>query len=142
MTWTNEEIAAWLDERLPADRMAEFEQQLRQDDTLRDQVSAIIQQRDQGGHTVGEVWQRQRLSCPTRSELGGYLLDTLSPDAASYIDFHLTMVGCRICAANLDDLRERAESSESAPARRQRFFESSAGLLRSAGELDSSNDQF
>ncbi|MBL8820025.1 MAG: hypothetical protein JNL58_28635 [Planctomyces sp.] len=134
MNWTDREITAWLDERLPANRMAEFEQQLRSDETLRNRVAGIIRGRDQGGNTVGEIWQRSHLSCPTRTELGGYLLNTLSVNAAQYVEFHLMTVGCRVCQANLADLEEQSSAADAAPSRRRRFFESSAGLLRNSGD--------
>jgi len=130
MAWTDREISAWLDELLPSVRMAEFEQQMRVDTALKSRVADVIRSRDQGGNSIGEIWQRHRLSCPTRSELGGFLLGTLAPDAADYIEFHLQTVGCRVCQANLQDLEEQSKQPDQATGRRRRFFESSAGLLR------------
>ncbi len=69
-----------------------------------------------------------------RTELGGYLLGTLSPDAAAYVEFHLNTVGCRVCQANLNDLEEQSTQTGQVPDRRRRFFESSAGLLRGESE--------
>jgi hypothetical protein len=137
MQWTDREVSAWLDELLPASRMAEFESQLRTDSSLQARVAIIIRHRDQGGNSIGEIWQRARLSCPTRTEMGGYLLGTLSHDASGYIDFHLNTVGCRVCQANLNDLQEQSTQSDQAPGRRKRFFESSAGLLRGEDPLSS-----
>lgn len=130
MNWTDREVAAWLDEQLPAERMSVFETQLRTDEALRSRVAQVIRHRDQGGHSIGEIWQRARLSCPGRSELGGYVLGTLPPDAADYVEFHLQTVGCRMCQANLKDLEEQSQDTEQAPQRRRKFFESSAGFLR------------
>ena len=130
MPWTDRELTAWLDELLPAQRMAEFENQLRSDSSLRARVAVLIRHRDQGGHTIGEIWQRSRLSCPGRTELGGYLLGTLTQAGAAYVEFHLQTVGCRVCQANLHDLEEQSTQSDQVPGRRRRFFESSAGLLR------------
>ena len=129
--WTNQELISWLDERLSAGRMARLEQHLRADGSLRRRVANLIQQRDQGGHSVGEIWSRERLSCPGRSELGGYLLRTLSPDVSEYLEFHLLTIGCRLCQANLEDLQEHTDSASKLHNRRRRFFESSAGLLES-----------
>lgn len=137
MDWTERELAAWLDEMLPPERMSELEQQLRSDTKLQSRVSRLIHHRDQGGHTVGEIWQRAGLSCLSRSELSGYLLRTLPADVNAYVEFHLMTVGCRICQANLKDLEEHASQASDAPTRRRRFFESSAGLLH-----PSDSDQF
>ncbi|MEY3460224.1 MAG: hypothetical protein RL215_3381 [Planctomycetota bacterium] len=131
MEWTDRELAAWLDEQLPPERLAQIELQLRDDPLLRQRAAALIRQRDQGGHSVGEIWQRARLSCPSRSDLGGFLLQTLPPDQADYIRFHLHVVGCRLCLANFNDIHEQSSAPDQSTARRQRFFESSAGLLRS-----------
>jgi len=63
--------------------------------------------------------------------LGSYLLDALSEDEAGYIAFHLEMVGCRYCQANLADLHDQqAESPQAAQTRRRKYFQSSAGYLR------------
>jgi hypothetical protein len=132
MHWTDRELSAWLDEMLPADRMAELEQRLRSEPALQSRVSQLIHHRDQGGHTVGEIWQRAGLSCPSRSELGGYLLETLPAGEAQYIEFHLLTIGCRMCQANLNDLEHYAQATDETPARRRKFFESSAGLLNAS----------
>ena len=134
MQWSDRELAGWLDELLPAERMAAFENQLRQDSALRARVAVLIRHRDQGGNSIGEIWQRGRLSCPVRTELGGYLLGTLPTEAVAYIEFHLHTVGCRVCQANLSDLEEQSTQSSQVPDRRRRFFESSAGLLRNDSE--------
>ena len=131
MTWTDRELAAWLDELLPAARMVEFETQLRGDKDLQARVAQVIRHRDQGGNSISEVWQRARLSCPTRSKMGGFLLGTLCGSAAAYVEFHLKTVGCRVCQANMSDLEEQSTQADHVPGRRKKFFESSAGLLRS-----------
>ena len=136
VNWTDRELAAWLDEMLPVERMTEFEQQLRSDESLQSRLSQLIHHRDQGGHSVGEIWQRAGLSCPSRSELSGYLLETMQNDRADYIEFHLKTIGCRVCQANLKDLEEYASQSETAPGRRRRFFESSAGLLQDSADSE------
>ena len=126
--FTDAELLAYLDEQLPSDRAASIERALRSSAADRQRVTLLARRRDQGGHTVGEVWRRQRLSCLTRGQLGSYLLGTLAADLADYIEFHLQTVGCRVCAANVLDLQS-SRGSEESRQRRRRFFESSAGLL-------------
>jgi hypothetical protein len=60
---------------------------------------------DRGEHSVGAIWRRERLSCPTREQLGQHLLGAAPPDLGDYIEFHLETVGCPYCLANLDDLK-------------------------------------
>jgi hypothetical protein len=114
--------------------MTRIEDALRRDRVLLAELSAINARRDGGAHTLGEIWRRHRLSCPTREQLGSYLLNVLPPDLHSYLTFHLDVVGCRRCQANVADLRERqAEAATSVEIRRRRYFQSSAGLLPNPG---------
>lgn len=126
---TDDEILAYLDEMLPVERASAVEAELRASSSLRQQAAILSRRRDAGGHTVGEIWRRRRLSCVTRSQLGGYLLGTVDEGLADYIEFHLRTIGCRVCAANLQDLREASQSREDSVRRRRQFFESSAGKL-------------
>lgn len=129
---SDDELLSYLDEMLPFQRAAEIEQALRDSASMRQRAALLVRRRDQGGHTVGEIWRRERLSCPTRSRLGSYLLGTLDAQLVDYIEFHLDTVGCRICVANVEDLRAAAASAaEDAERsqRRRRYFESSAGQL-------------
>ncbi len=132
MEISDDELLAYLDEQLPAERAAAVEKELRSSSVLRQQTALLVRRRDQGGHTVGEIWRRNRLSCLSRSQLGGYLLDTASNDVADYIEFHLRTIGCRLCAANLNDLRESSQPTPDSTRRRRKFFESSAGNLTSS----------
>jgi hypothetical protein len=129
-TYSDDDLLAYLDEMLPADRMTVLEADLRADETLRIRVASVAHRRDQGVHSVGEIWRRLRLSCPSRNQLGSFLLGTLSPAMTEYIEFHLRSVGCRLCAANLHDLERSMKSTPEVTDRRRRFFESSAGHLR------------
>ncbi len=125
------ELQAYLDEALPADRMARIEQVLRDDEHLRQQVAGIITRRDAGVHSVGEIWRRHRLSCPTREQIGSFLLGALDDAHAEYIRFHLEVVGCRLCNANREDLqRQQEEAVEDASSRRSKIFHSTAGQLK------------
>jgi len=130
--FTDEELLAYLDEMLPTERMAEVEQAVRDSASLRQVLAGLIRRRDQGERSVGEIWRKERVTCPSRSRLGSYLLGTLDADLAEYIDFHIRTVGCRFCTANLYDLEQAAASSTTTATRRRRFFESSAGYLNAS----------
>lgn len=125
------DLEAYLDEALPAEEMARIERALRRDGRLRDQLAAINARRDRGVHSVGEIWRRHRLSCPSRQALASHLLGTLGPAEHDYIVFHLEVIGCRYCQANLADLKkQQAEAQELVETRRRKYFQSSAGYLR------------
>ncbi len=131
---TVEELVAFLDEQLPAERMAEIEQALRNrnDDQLQNRLAGAVRRQSPGHHSVGAIWRRRHLSCPTRAELGSFLLGAMTETAAEYLDFHLRVVGCRYCAANLEDLREAsaADGDDTVNRRRRKFFQSSVGHLQ------------
>lgn len=129
--YTDEELRAYIDELLPPARMIELERLLRQDAAARNRYARLIRERDQGAHSVGDIWRRFRLSCPDRNQLGSYLLGTMPVEEADYVRFHLESIGCRICQANLDDLEQAAqEDAQQIKQRRQKYFNSSAGYLR------------
>lgn len=124
------ELEAYLDEALPAETMAEIERALRKDAKLVERLAGINGRRDAGMHTVGEIWRRHRLSCPTREQLGSFLLRAMAADEAAFVRFHLEVSGCRTCQANLDDLKNRRSDERAAVDRRKKYFQSSAGHLR------------
>ncbi|MEM0926299.1 MAG: hypothetical protein AAGJ83_09715 [Planctomycetota bacterium] len=127
--FSDAELAAFLDEALAAERSAELEIRLREDSKLRDRLVAVRGRETAGLHTLGAIWRRGRLSCPSRETLGEFLLGTLSQEETSYIRFHLDVVGCRYCQANLADLQAAVANQVSQP-RRQKYFQTSAGYLR------------
>ena len=125
------ELEAYLDEALPSEEMARIEHALRQNPEYVEQLAAINSRRNAGMHTLGEIWRRHRLSCPSREQLGSYLLGVLPDEEAEYIAFHVEKVGCRPCRANLTDLENRqAEAPQEVETRRRKYFQSSAGYLK------------
>jgi len=130
--FTNAELEAYLDEALPVERMTAIEEALRQDAALQQRLAATNGRRDAGVHSVGEIWRRHRLSCPSREQLGSFLLGVLPADAADYVKFHVESIECRYCAASLEDLRAQQSAADvgQTQQRRQRYFQSSVGHLR------------
>ena len=129
--FTDTELEAYLDEDLPSQEMARIELALRDQRELVQRLIQINRRRDSGVHSLGEIWRRHRISCPSREKLGSYLLQAIDPPEIAYIDFHLREIGCRICQANLEDLKSQREKSadDTVKQRRGRYFQSSAGLL-------------
>lgn len=128
--FTDQQLHAYLDETLASETMSLIEQSLRADQQLRDRVIQLVGAREAGVHSLGEIWRRNRVSCPSREQLGSYLLKVLDAETEDYIRFHLGEVGCRLCAANLDDLeRQRTEQQPAIQTRRRRYFQTSAGYL-------------
>jgi hypothetical protein len=131
-SFSNADLEAYLDESLPIERMTAIEEALRHDGALQERLAAINGRRDAGVHAVGEIWRRHRLSCPSREQLGSFLLGVLADAEVDYVKFHIEVVECRYCAASIADLRiQHAEAEGDQPQkRRTRYFQSSAGYLR------------
>jgi hypothetical protein len=128
---TCEQLASYLDDSLADSETALVEQALRQSEPLRRQLRGLMEERDRGEHSIGAIWRRERLTCPSREQLGSYLLEALDAAQQDYVDFHLKTIGCSYCLANLADLKSQQEEPvKSVQQRRKRFFESSAGFLK------------
>ena len=128
------DLEAYLDEALPPEEMAAIEKAARDDRGLAGRLASIHARRSAGVHSLGEIWRQHRLSCPTREQLGSFLLGALPEAAAGFVRFHVETSGCRYCRANLADLQsQQAESDRAAQARRRKFFQSSAGFLKGEG---------
>ena len=130
VTFSDDELLAFLDEQLPVERASTLEFQLRDSSDMRQRLAVLMRRRDQGGHTVGEIWRRDRLSCPTRATLGSHLLGVLAESLNQYVEFHLETIGCRLCNAVIIELEESRQPQPANNHRRKRYFESSAGMLR------------
>lgn len=128
---TEADLESYLDEALPVEAMAQIERAMRSDPKLAARLAAINGRRDAGLHTVGEIWRRHRLTCPSREQLGSFVLGVMEADESSYVRFHLEVSGCRMCQANLDDLKnQKTDKPASVDSRRKKYFQSSAGHLR------------
>lgn len=132
MTITKETLRAFLSDSLPDVEATEVEKRIRDDAKVRKLYAEVQEEEDRGEHSVGAIWRRAHVSCPSREQLGGYLLQALDDDLLDYITFHLTTVGCAYCSANLDDLKQRqAEAAgDGAKKRRKKIVNSSAGVLK------------
>jgi hypothetical protein len=102
---THEVLRDYLNDALPDSQLVEVERALRGSAELRDLLRAVLEQEDRGEHSVGGIWRRERVSCPSRDQIGSYLLGAGDPDLLDYIRFHLEEIGCPYCQANLEDLR-------------------------------------
>ena len=117
--------------------MARVEKALRDSAELRARLEDVRKNRDDVQlHTLGAIWHRSRLTCPSRQQLGSYLLDALDPELAAYLKFHLEVVECPFCQANLADLKAQAQAATAAQAsktRQHRILQSSQHLLGEDG---------
>jgi hypothetical protein len=101
---TPQMLRDYLTDSLPDADLARIEKQLREDPALRAALQKLKESEDQGDHSVGAIWRRERVSCPKRDQIASFLQKALDPDEHDFIQFHLTVIGCPFCQANHDDL--------------------------------------
>jgi hypothetical protein len=126
-------LCNYLADALAPEESARVEKALRDSAELRARLEEVRQNRADGQlHTLGAIWNRARLTCPSRQQLGSYLLDALDPDLASYLTFHLEVVECPFCLANLADLKTQSQTAavtHASKSRQRRILQSSQHLL-------------
>src|SRR5271165_1235983 len=120
---------------LSPDDLARVEKALRDSATLRARLEDVRNNRDDFQlHSLGAIWLRSRLTCPGRQHLGSYLLDALEPELASYIKFHIEVVECPYCQANLVDLeRQQSGHPTASTDREKRILNATRDLLGEEG---------
>jgi len=129
-TITLEDLHGYLDEALSDEASSRVENALRTSPQLRAALARLIEERDRGEHSIGAIWRRHRLTCPSREDLGNLLLGVLDEEYKDYIGFHIQTIGCGYCQSNLVDLQERQKEAKGhVQQRRQKMFASSAGYL-------------
>jgi hypothetical protein len=127
---TNEMLRAYLDDALGDADSAQVEQSLRGSEDLRGQLRELMQTRDRGEHSVGAVWRRRQLTCPSREEMGSYLLEALDEGRTAYVKFHLETVCCPYCQANRDDLADQDRESPVKQEKAKKIFDSGSRHLK------------
>ncbi len=131
MTITKATLDAFIDDHLNEQDSIRVEKAVRESPELHTLLKSIVASRDIGDHSIGAIWRREHLSCPTREELSSYKDEALDPQRIDYIKFHLEIVGCNACQANLLDLN-CTKGPKAIPAAREKhrqFLENSKLLL-------------
>ena len=113
---TSELIREFLRETLSTERMAMVERAARDDPKVVALIASERESMERGDHSLGAMWQEHQLSCPTRQQLGGYVIEAGDKDYFEYVEFHLNVIECGICHANLDDLKTQAASKKAKSA--------------------------
>jgi hypothetical protein len=131
MTITKATLDAFIDDHLNEQETIKVEKAVRESQELNTLLKSIIASRDMGDHSIGAIWRREHLSCPSREELSSFKDDALEPERIDYIKFHLETVGCKACKANLADLNctKGSQNNPDANEKHQQFLENSKILL-------------
>ena len=129
--FTDAELEAYLDESLDSARSTEIEEAIKTDKELLRRLSMIIGRRDAGVHTLGEIWRRNQIGVPTVETMGNFLLGVLPDEESDYINFRMEQLRCPFTLAMYNDLQtQQSESAEMSKTRREKFYKTSAGLLK------------
>ena len=130
-SFSQADLEAYLDEALPPEEMAAIEEAMRNDPEMGHRLVAIHGRRDAGVHTLGEIWRRHRLTCPSREQLILYIDGKLPEEEANYIKFHLEEIHCRLCVASYEDIKiSRQDEDDETESRHQRFVDRSSTYLK------------
>ena len=81
--------------------------------------------------SLHQVWENLRPSCPKRTTLGKFSLQLLPDDWTDFVHFHVELLGCSYCRANLAELEAESEESGSEDFSQQ-LFQSTIGFLNRA----------
>ena len=93
-------------------------------------LSSINRRRDEGIHTLGEIWRRHQIGVPSPEEVNEFLSGKLAQDQSNYIRFRLDVLKCRYTSALVEAAEQRlADSGEQSKTRREKYFQNSADLL-------------
>ena len=77
---------------------------------------------------ISSIWEERRPTCPKRSTIGRFQLNTLDSPWREYVEFHLNRLGCHFCQANVEDLRRQSESPT--PDMQNRIMQSTIGFFQ------------
>lgn len=101
-------LRLYLDESLDEEGMAFVEKRLRHDPDFLAKLDALKSQVvDPAVHGVAMAWLAGRLTCASRSEWTQHFSGLLPPDRSDYLNFHLEVIECPFCCANVADLKHR-----------------------------------
>ncbi len=78
--------------------------------------------------SLHQVWENLRPSCPKRTTLGKFSLQLLPNDWTDFVHFHVELIGCSYCRANLFEMEAESEESTSEDFSQQ-LFQSTIGFL-------------
>lgn len=110
-------LGLYLEEALDPQRMAWIEKRLREEPPLVRLLERMRREPSPSAvHSIGMAWVAGRLTCPTRTQWSKYLAGLLEDELTNYLKFHLELIECPFCRANVSDLQKRDASAADAAA--------------------------
>lgn len=124
---TINQLDAYLDDAVNQEEAARIEQAIREYPELQQEALKLLQNRDRGQHTIGAIWRREQLTCPSQEEIRLFILEGLDDNMMDYLEFHLETLECPQCKATYTALKDSSNGEEQ--ERQQRIFKGSTGTL-------------
>jgi len=111
LVYSREYIHAHIDGALSQEETDAFDLEAQVNSELRGQIRAVQSEFDYHNHTVGSLWRRNQLTCPSDQDIADYLrggLAIINPEIADYVQFHLTSIRCIYCISTAAELKQSA----------------------------------
>ncbi|MBI1345713.1 hypothetical protein GC163_05430 [bacterium] len=128
--FTDQQLVAYIEETLPLDQSVAVETALRSSTPLQHRLRSLLADYDIGPVSLGAIWRQRHVSCPNRTTWQAFLHDQIHGEFREYLQFHLDVIGCRYCAANVSDLQTREDAQTR--SRVEKIFATSVGHLHKA----------
>ena len=109
--YSREYIHAYIDGALSPEEADAFTSMAYGDSELRGKIRTVQTEFDYHNHTVGSLWRRNQLTCPSDQEIVDYqrgALAIINPEIADYVQFHLTSIRCIYCISTAAELKQSA----------------------------------
>lgn len=109
--YSREYIHAYIDGALSPEEADAFTSMAYGDSELRGKIRTVQTEFDYHNHTVGSLWRRNQLTCPSDQDIVDYqrgALAIINPEIADYVQFHLTSIRCIYCISTAAELKQSA----------------------------------
>ena len=109
--YSREYIHAYIDGALSPEEADAFTSMAYGDSELRGKIRTVQTEFDYHNHTVGSLWRRNQLTCPSDQEIVDYQrgeLAIINPKIVDYVQFHLNSIRCIYCISTAAEWKQSA----------------------------------
>ena len=109
--YSREYIHAYIDGALSPEEADAFTLMAYGDSELRGKIRTVQTEFDYHNHTVGSLWRRNQLTCPSDQDIVDYQRGALAiiyPKIADHLQFHLNSIRCIYCISTAAEWKQSA----------------------------------
>lgn len=113
--YSREYIHAYIDGALSPEETEAFALKAQRDSELRGQIRTVQSEFDYHNHTVGSLWRRNQLTCPSDQDIVDYQrgeLAIINPEIADYVQFHLKSIRCIYCISSAAERKQPSTTGD------------------------------